>query len=383
MGAELQAANPELKGITTFVLRFSTTIQQFMKHLAAGESVGMLIIANQIQPEFAALVDAFYAKVGAFNDHIGVMSADPTPDFMASLYEYGIDYFVARETWLEDAQAIFDKIDQRLQDEKCSFFKSINLQKALVAKDKVDINVRVQSLIDESQYDFRAAMAIGKGYEAVGDLKKAISAFEQGKVLNRNYRPLLSDLGDALIADGQYDRGLMILKQLERTNPENTQRKAQLINAFVTKGDFVSAQAKVEELSIKKPGLQLINELQTHVYLASGQIEKALVAMDGMKNVGDEFAGKLNEHGIRFAKEGKGKSALMLYQKAHQIVRPDLKYKISLNGALACYRIKAFPTALKFIDRCEQEFGKPFPKSQKVKQMIVEAMNADAKKTAG
>ena len=77
----------------------------------------------------------------------------------------------------------------------------------------------------------------------------------------------------------------------------------------------------------------------------------------------------------------KGKSALALYQKAHKIVRAELKYKISLNAALACRRLKEWDMALKYVARCEREFGATFPKLAKIRQAIAEGKAQDAQVT--
>jgi tetratricopeptide (TPR) repeat protein len=98
-------------------------------------------------------------------------------------------------------------------------------------------------------------------------------------------------------------------------------------------------------------------ETRAQICLGTGKIGEAFQLMDQMSEVGPFFAAKLNELGIRLSQAGKGKSALALYQKAHKIVRSELKYKISLNAALACRRLQEFDMALKYIIRCRKEYG--------------------------
>jgi nucleotidyltransferase/DNA polymerase involved in DNA repair len=100
--------------------------------------------------------------------------------------------------------------------------------------------------------------------------------------------------------------------------------------------------------------------------------------MDQMSGVGPFFAAKLNDLGIKLSQAGKGKSALALYQKAHRVVREDLRYKITLNAALACRRLQDFDMALKYVARCAKEYGSMFPKLVKIKETLMKEKLAAA-----
>jgi len=100
--------------------------------------------------------------------------------------------------------------------------------------------------------------------------------------------------------------------------------------------------------------------------------------MDQMSNVGPFFAAKLNDMGIKLSQAGKGKSALALYQKAHKVVRADLKYKISLNAALACRRLGEYDMGLKYVARCAKEYGSMYPKLAKIKETMLKEQAAKA-----
>lgn len=73
---------------------------------------------------------------------------------------------------------------------------------------------------------------------------------------------------------------------------------------------------------------------------------------------------------------------LSLYQKAHKIVRQDLKYKISLNAALACRRLGEFEMGLKYVARCAKEYGSMYPKLAKIKETLMKEQAAKAAATA-
>jgi tetratricopeptide (TPR) repeat protein len=101
-----------------------------------------------------------------------------------------------------------------------------------------------------------------------------------------------------------------------------------------------------------------------------------------MKDVGPYFAAKLNDLGIKLSQAGKGKSALSLYNKAHKVVRPELKYKISLNSALACRKLGEYEAGLKYVARCAKEFGSMYPKLQKIKETMLKEQAEKTSMTA-
>ena len=119
------------------------------------------------------------------------------------------------------------------------------------------------------------------------------------------------------------------------------------------------------------PNNPKIPEATAHMFLRAGKIQEAFVLMDKMSEVGPFFAAKLNEFGVKLSQSGKGKSALTFFKKVHGVVRQDLRYKISINAALACLRIGEFDKALEYVNRCEMEFGSPLEKAKKIRQSII------------
>jgi tetratricopeptide (TPR) repeat protein len=105
--------------------------------------------------------------------------------------------------------------------------------------------------------------------------------------------------------------------------------------------------------------------------------------MDSLSDAGPMFAAKLNEVGVKLSQAGKAKSALVLYQKAHKIVRNELKYKLSMNAALACHRLGDYDLALKFLARCQKEYGSSFPKLEKIRGAVTSAKAQQAKVSVG
>ena len=50
------------------------------------------------------------------------------------------------------------------------------------------------------------------------------------------------------------------------------------------------------------------------------------------------------------------------------MVRKELRYKVSMNAALACYRLKDFKMALKYLVRTEKEYGRKLEKVDKIRK---------------
>ena len=93
-----------------------------------------------------------------------------------------------------------------------------------------------------------------------------------------------------------------------------------------------------------------------------------------MADVGPLMASKLNEVGIKLAKEGQTAEALAVYEKAHRVVQPVLRYKVSLNAALACHQAGDTVKALALLKRCEAEYGGSFDKLERIKKTMTTAV---------
>ena len=186
--------------------------------------------------------------------------------------------------------------------------------------------------------------------------------------MNKHFRPADSKLGENLMVIGKVDEAIDVFMKLEKTNTRDAGRKAQLASAFMEKGDFDKAKEYLAEAKRFNPDHPGIREAQAQMFLATGKAGEAFKMMDQLVEVGPFLAAKLNEMGIKLSQSGKGKSALALYQKAHRVVRKELKYKVSLNAALACYRLKQYKMSLKYLLRTEKEYGRKLEKVEKIRK---------------
>jgi tetratricopeptide (TPR) repeat protein len=335
-----------------------------------------------MSPQVGELLRAYQTSFGPMSDFQAVVCVDPSPLYMASVFEFGVEQFIAVDTWPEEVAALCRSIQEKLEDQNSAEYKTMELASAIRTADPVKIKTAKEAMGDLATYDFRAAYASGKASEASGNYDEAMDAYRSAGGMNKMYRPTNTSLGEACLITGKVDEAIAIFEKLDRSNPRDIDRKSSLASAFIEKGDFETAQKYAAEAEALDPKSSRIAEIKAQVLLGQGKVGDAFNLMDGMSNVGPFFAAKLNDLGIKLSQAGKGKSALALYQKAHKVVREDLKYKISLNAALACRRLQDYDMALKYVARCAKEYGSLYPKLAKIRETLLKekaAVDADSK----
>ncbi len=345
--------------------------------LTSGSVLVMAVFAKESSGEVQSLLRAFQANIGCLADFQAIICDEPDPKFIAGVFEQGIEQFIGTPRWATELASIVRKAIALVEDPSTPESKTFNLMRAIRASDQTSIKSAAKDLEEMAAYDFRMAFAKGKAAEATGDYSGACDAFASASGMNKMFRPSTTSLGESLLVTGRVDEALEVFKSLEKTNPYDVDRKANIAVAYVEKGDFAMAQKYVEEAGNLAPNSSRVLEAKAQVLLCTGKINDAFKLLDDMSEVGPFFAAKLNELGIQLSQAGKGKSALALYQKAHKIVRPELRYKISLNAALACRRLKAWDMAIKYLTRCQKEFGAPYPKLDKLREAILAAKATD------
>jgi tetratricopeptide (TPR) repeat protein len=330
----------------------------------------LVILVQDFSPEVKSLLSAYQSAFGPMSDFQVIVNSDPSPQFMASVFEFGVEQFVASETWVADVSAICRDVESKMSDPESAEYKTMSLVIAVRSADAGQISEAQAAAGDLATYDFRAAYANGKASEATGDYSAAIDNYKSATVMNKLFRPVSTGLGEACLISGRVDEAIEIFQKLERSNPRDIDRKASLASSYIEKGDFEMAAKYAAEAEKMDPSSSRVVEIKAQVLLCQGNFTDAFALLDQMSDVGPFFAAKLNDLGIKLSKSGKGKSALSLYQKAHKIVRPELKYKITLNAVLACRRLGEFEMALKYVARCAKEYGSLFPKLLKIKETL-------------
>jgi tetratricopeptide (TPR) repeat protein len=362
---------------------FAGNVDEAQILLNNGGILNLVIFSDQNSGDVQLLLKSFQSNVGCIADFQAIVCSDPSAAYMAGVFEFGVEQFFALETWAEEMAAMIRKTTATLADPSSAESRTVALSRSIRSADQAAIQRAAKDINDLAEYDYRAAYAKGKACEATGDYDGAANSYKQSSSMNKMFRPGKSSLGETLLVTGRIDEALELFRNLEKTNPYDVERKANIAAAYIEKGDFESANRYVEIAEKIAPNNSRVLEAKAQVLLCTGKVGEAFKLMDGMSEVGPFFAAKLNELGIQLSQSGKGKSALALYQKAHKIVRPELKYKISMNAALACRRLQAWDMALKYLARCEKEFGSSFPKLQKIKESIMQVKAQSARKTGG
>lgn len=338
----------------------------------------LVIFANESSTALTEILRAYQMALGPMSDFQLIVCGDPAPQFMANVFEFGIEQFCAAENWPAEVIALCRSVQDKLADETSAEFKTLELASAVRSQDSERIQAAKSAMGDLASYDFRAAYATGRASEATGNYNDAIEAYRSAGGMNKMFRPTSTSLGEACLITGRVDEAIAIFQKLDKSNPRDIDRKANLASAFVEKGDLATAEKYAAEAEALQPGSSRVAEIKAQVLLCQGKVNDAFQLMDQMNGVGPFFAAKLNDLGIKLSQAGKGKSALALYQKAHKVVREDLKYKISLNAALACRRLQDFDMALKYVARCAKEYGSMFPKLAKIKDTLMKEKQAAA-----
>ncbi len=376
---------PELTESVNFPLAISyATAEEVDQMLLTGTVVMMVVFcrASDKSNEVAKLLELFRQRVGPLAHFQAIVCSEPEPNFLADVFEFGIENFVSEEFWPRDIAAQAREVVRILDDENSSEKKIIHLSVSIAKGDQGGIAEAEKGLGDAHEYDYLAAYSKAQALQAIGNFEEAASVFRNAGTMNKHFRPADSKLGENLMVLGRVDEAIKIFEKLEKGNARSAERKATLASAYTEKGDHEKAAALMKEAQALNPSHPKIKETQAQILLATGKAGEAFKMMDQLEEVGPFLAAKLNEMGIKLSQSGKGKSALALYQKAHKVVKKELRYKVSMNAALACYRLNDFNMALKYLARTEKEYGRSLDKVDKIRKACRASLAKDKKAIA-
>ncbi len=368
--------------------RFALTLSYVNKEevrpmFETGSVVAMIIFSESSNPDTTACLDLFKKYVGPLAEFQAIVSSDPDPEYMSEVFEYGVEKYFLPDQWALEAKNLCDYVATKLQDQDSVEAKAIKLCHNIAYGDQAQINSSQEALGDSYNWDYVAAYVKANALQAVGKFNEAAEAFRSSQNLNKMFRQASNGLGESLLVLGKVDEAIEILERLEKQNPRHVERKANLATAYMEKGEKAKAEAILAEAEALSPDHPRIAEARAEILLVEGKVGEAFKMMDNLRDVGPFFAAKLNEMGIKLSQQGKGKSAMALYKKAHKIVRHELQYKISLNAALACYRMAEYQVALQYLARTEKEFGGPYEKVDKIRAAIRKIMSKATAKQVG
>ncbi|NRA65094.1 MAG: tetratricopeptide repeat protein [Pseudobacteriovorax sp.] len=366
------------------VLPTFVSMEEAFPMLETGNVVAMVVFASQANGDVLRLLECFRRCVGAIPHFQAIVCDEPQPIILSQVYEFGVEEFFSSTSWVQQSLELCKSASLIIQDRDSPETRIIEMNRAVMTGDQNKILAAKERLSDMAGYDYLASYSQGVALQSVGQFGDAIESFRQSTSLNRMFRPSISGVGENLLVLGQTDEAIAVFKDLEKLNKRSLDRKANLAMAYLEKKDLTSAKKYLFEAQALDPKHVKIDEIKAMLLLSQGQVKEAFAMMDKLHDVGPFFAAKLNEMGIRLSQKGKGKSALALYKKAHKIVKTELRHKISLNAALACYRMGEYPLAIKYLNRSDKEYGEAFPKTKKIRAAIAAQMaNSNRDSEAG
>lgn len=335
--------------------------------------LGTVVFADSMSNELQQYLEYYTQKVGFIPDSILIVNSAPSPQFMMALFEFGIEQFTTPSQWVEAFSSQQTDLKELLKDEDSATFINFELAKIIKMNDQKklkEFSVKIKPLVSQ---DYAIAYAYALSLDVLGRYADSVVSFSQASSMNKMSRTAQSSHAQSLLLTGKTDESIEIFEKMEKSNPSNSERKSLLAFAYIDKGDLEGARKYISDAEAVSSSNRF-EEVRVYMLIAENKIKEALELMDNLQDVGPLFTSKLNALGIKLSRNNKGKIAILLYKKAHKIVRPDLKYKISLNAALACRRLSDNETALKYIARCKKEYGGSFDKVERIERDIRTAM---------
>lgn len=338
------------------------------------EVAAIVVVADENSPELERILATFSHEVGPFPDFQLVIASDPSPVFLANIFEYGLEQIINRENWEGEVADFLFRVKKALCEDDSIELKCMKANQAVKKSSHPEIIRWEKELEAVSSYNYKAALTRARALEATGKYKEGLMLFRCAEPLNKMFLPIKSGLGELLLLSGQTDEAISLFEELEGKNGHCFERKLHLANAYSQRGDFELAREHIKKAASIFPDSSKLVESKIHLFLGEKKIKEAIKLMDGLDEVGPHLTSKLNDLGVKLSQSGNGKSALILYNKAHKLVPKELRYKVSLNAALACYRTKDFHKSIQYIKRCRDEYGDTFPKLIKLYKAVQNSM---------
>ncbi|MCX8053145.1 MAG: tetratricopeptide repeat protein [Armatimonadetes bacterium] len=121
-----------------------------------------------------------------------------------------------------------------------------------------------------------AYASLGIAYQDRGQPKRALKEFYRGLAANPNYGPIHNCIGNALIAQGKLDEGLVHLCEAVRLRPKQPEAHYNLAIALSKKGLLDEAVAEYTEALVLKPNYADAHNNLAIVLMRQGRLHDAL-----------------------------------------------------------------------------------------------------------
>lgn len=371
-------------GLTPLIKIASATSQTIVvtNDLAAVKTLqdqivsGLLLSTNSDGPALHNVLRAFSNNIGPLPGCQFVFAPKVTQGIINAAFEAGVEQVFDEASAYHYATKIQEAVSNSMSHAGTRGTlveeKIVALTRAIRVAHQEGVLRAITELQGEASNDYRAAICVGRGYEARSDFENAQLWYATSAKLNPWFRPARFALAEVQLISGKHDLALDTLNQLELEYSRDVDRKSALASVFLEKNDYEKARSYALEAQAIAPNHSRTMEALALIHMGTKEFPEAFALIDRMTEVGPYFAAKMNEVGIHLSQSGDFKSALMLYEKAHKVVRPELRFKISMNSALALRKLNEFEQALRMVERCEREYGGNFPKLEKLRNVLHE-----------
>lgn len=341
----------------------------------------LIIFADRETRLLHWLLNFYTEKFGAQPTFLAVACENPSPQFLAKLYDYGVNQILSIHDWKNELQFYLNNMRSTF-DNHTSEAAALALHMVINQGGQKQIQAATKELSETVDEDYMAAYAYGRALQASGEFDQAVEAFRKAVAMNRYFKPARSFLAENLLVTQNTKEAVNVMKGLEKSNKQNADRKFMLSSGCRELGLEDEANTYFNEAVSLDPESPKRYEAEIHHLMKEGKIDEAVKNLGKLEFAGPFLVAKVNEFGVKLSKEGRGEMALELYEKAHHIVRQELKYKITVNAALASYRMGNFKGALRYCQRCVEEYGESFAKIDKIRHAVQEAIKSEGSSVA-
>lgn len=335
---------------------------EFDLAISMGKAIALIVFVDSAHSDLEKLLTNFFSKIGCLPRFQMVVCDNPSIDTLATTFEFGLATMHSTYLWQQKLLNNLEAFITTLNNPEFVESKIYSLRHNIKNNDHKKIKLLSDSLVHEYEYDYLAAFIYGRTLEVLGQYEDAQNVYTRSIELNELFMPAKATLAELLLTNRKAEEAIEIFEMFDQINPSSPRRNALLAICYLELDQIEKAEEYLSLAASLDPTEQKVKEAQALLFIKKGDIKGVLTTLNEIEDAGPYFASKINEMSVKYSKDGQSEKALSLYKRTHKIVRKELKYKISLNAALACRRKKLYDDALKYIHRCKREYGGTFPK---------------------
>ncbi len=317
--------------------------------------VTFLLTGDELIPENDKYLRYCAERLCTLVDFQFIVCDDPEIRLQSIAHEVGFQNFWARDGIVPRIKSwVAEQIDI-LNDTNHPTALTVRLGVSIAQRKFKNVTEILDTVVEESKWDFRMANILGHYHSARKEHDKAEQAFASAQDQNPGFLPTLTSLAVSQLNSGKSSEALQIFKKLEVVNGSNPDRKTLMAQACADLGLWDEAQKFAKEANQLEPGNSKSNEVYARCLFRAGRPDDAIAMLGKCDTTNEYFISKLNDEGIKLSRANLIDKAISLYEAAHKIAPLYLKYKLSFNIALALRRKGEPKKALTFAERAQQE----------------------------